>query len=71
MKELGSSPRAAVAPRPRQKREAIEVHEEELGQVQAQALFKLRCGCGRAWFELELPRLVRCPACEKLNLVSL
>lgn len=49
----------------------IEVHEEELGAIKAQSLFKMRCECGRSWFELELPKLVKCPACSKLGLVSL
>jgi len=57
--------------RGRRRRDGIEVREEELGTVTAQRLYKMRCECGRAWFELELPRLVRCPACAKLNLVSL
>jgi hypothetical protein len=49
----------------------IEVREEELGVVNAQRLYKLRCECGRSWFELELPKLVKCPACTKLSLVAL
>jgi hypothetical protein len=48
----------------------IEVREEELRSVTAQTLYKMRCECGRSWFELELPRLVKCPACEKLGLVN-
>jgi hypothetical protein len=48
----------------------IEVHEEELSAIRAQALYKMRCECGRSWFELELPRLMKCPACDKLGLVS-
>jgi hypothetical protein len=48
----------------------IDVREEELGVATAQRLFKLRCECGRSWFELELPTLVKCPACAKLSLVS-
>ena len=48
----------------------IIVHEQELGAVKAQRLFKMRCECGRSWFELELPTLVECPACKKLCLVS-
>jgi hypothetical protein len=68
MKELSS-----LHTRSRQRREGggIEVREEELGTVTAQRLFKMRCECGRSWFELELPRLIQCPACAKLNLVSL
>jgi hypothetical protein len=49
---------------------AIEVHEEEWGTVTVQQLYKVRCECGRSWFELELPRVVKCPACHKLGLVS-
>jgi hypothetical protein len=78
MKELGNGRQAgnaltSLASRTRQRREAsgIEVHEEELGTVTAQRLFKMRCECGRSWFELELPRLIQCPACAKLNLVSI
>jgi hypothetical protein len=48
----------------------IEVHEEQWGMVTAQRLYKLRCECGRSWFELELPKFIRCPACHKLGLVS-
>jgi hypothetical protein len=48
----------------------IEVREEELCAVKAQTLYKMRCECGRSWFELELPRLVKCPACDKTGLVT-
>jgi len=48
----------------------IEVHEEEWGTVTVQRLYKVRCECGRSWFELDLPKFVRCPACHKLGLVS-
>jgi len=47
----------------------IEVHEEEWGRVTVQRLYKMRCECGRSWFELELPKFVQCPACHKLGLV--
>jgi hypothetical protein len=48
----------------------IEVHEEKWGTVTAQHLYKMRCECGRSWFELELPKFVKCPACHKLGLVT-
>jgi hypothetical protein len=48
----------------------IVVREEELGSIRAQRLYKMRCDCGRSWFELDLPRLAECPACHKLGLVS-
>jgi hypothetical protein len=48
----------------------IEVHEEKWGTVTAQHVYKMRCECGRSWFELELPKFVKCPACQKLGFVS-
>jgi hypothetical protein len=48
----------------------IEVHEEKWGTVTAQHVYKMRCECGRSWFELELPKFVKCPACHKLGLVT-
>jgi hypothetical protein len=83
MKELGNGRQSGVAAptplssRTRSRRDGapsgagIEVQEEELGTVTAQRLYKMRCECGRSWFELELPRLIQCPACAKLNLVSI
>jgi len=59
-------------PESRKRRQTgIEVQEEELGQITAQQMYRMRCDCGRPWFELELKRLVQCPACRRLNLVSL
>jgi hypothetical protein len=49
--------------------DGIEVFEDELGTVSAQRVYKMRCECGRSWFELELPKLSKCPACLRLNLV--
>lgn len=48
----------------------IEVHEEKWGSVTARHVYKMRCECGRSWFESELPRFVKCPACDKLGFVS-
>jgi hypothetical protein len=50
--------------------DGILVQEDELGLVKAQHLYKMRCECGRSWFELELPKLVKCPACQRINLVT-
>ena len=47
----------------------IEVHEEECGTVTVQRVYQMRCECGRSWFELDLPKVVQCPACHKLGLV--
>jgi len=48
----------------------MEVQEAELGMVTAQQVYRMRCECGRSWFELELLRLAECPACHRLGLVS-
>ena len=48
----------------------MEVHEEEWGTVTMQHVYKMRCQCGRSWFELEPPKLVKCPACSKFSFVS-
>jgi len=59
-----------VAPPQTATESGIEVREEEWRTVTAQRLYKLRCECGRSWFELELPEIVKCPACDKLGIVS-
>jgi hypothetical protein len=66
MKDSTAPPGCPTPLRPR-----MAVQEEELGCATAQRLYKLRCECGRSWFELELPKLVQCPACFRLNLVSI
>jgi hypothetical protein len=48
----------------------IDVREEDLAVIRAQPLYRMRCECGRSWFELVLKTLVECPACHKLGLVS-
>ena len=70
--DTGSTPKLrASAPAPVSSMESgIVVREEELIAVKAQRLFKMRCECGRSWFELELPKFVECPACKKLGLVT-
>jgi hypothetical protein len=49
--------------------EGILVQEGELGLATAQRFYRMRCECGRSWIELELKRLVKCPACSRLNQV--
>jgi hypothetical protein len=49
----------------------IQVQEEELSSATAQRMFRMRCDCGRSWFELELKVLVRCPACARLSRVHM
>ncbi len=48
----------------------IEVQEEELSTITAQKLYQMRCECGRSWFELEVARLAKCPACSRIGVVD-
>jgi hypothetical protein len=50
-------------------RGGIEVEEEELGLIKAQLMYRLRCECGRSWFDITLPKLVQCPSCAKKGMV--
>ena len=68
--QLGQRADLSVAAGERATDGGIEVHEEECGTVTAQHVYKMRCDCGRSWFELELPKFVKCPACNRLGLVS-
>jgi hypothetical protein len=47
----------------------IEVHEEQLGRLTVQRLYRMRCECGHSWIALVLPKFVKCPGCHKLALV--
>jgi uncharacterized Zn-finger protein len=49
----------------------ILVQEDELSCATAQQLYRIRCECGRSWFELELKSLVKCPGCSRLNRVQI
>ena len=49
--------------------DGILVEEDELSVATAQQMFRIRCGCGRSWFELELKLIVKCPGCSRLNRV--
>ncbi|HEY4340607.1 MAG TPA: hypothetical protein VGM97_11750 [Steroidobacteraceae bacterium] len=62
--------RSGVRTRPPES-SGIQVQEEELSLATAQCLYRMRCGCGRSWFELELKILVKCPACSRLNRVHI
>jgi hypothetical protein len=68
--QLGRRVDPKVAPPQSATESGIEVHEEEWSTVTVQRLYKMRCECGRSWFELELLKFVKCPACHKLGLVS-
>jgi hypothetical protein len=42
-----------------------------LSTATAQQLYRMRCECGRSWFELELKSLIKCPSCSRLNRVEM
>ncbi len=56
---------------PEEGSDGILVQEDELSSATAQPMYRMRCDCGRSWFELELKTLVSCPACLRLNRVHL
>ena len=58
-----------VAPADAASDDGIEVHEEKLGKVIVQRLYRMRCECGRSWIALVLPKFVKCPACHKFGQV--
>ncbi len=51
--------------------DGILVQEDELSVASAQKMFRIRCDCGRSWFELELKLIVKCPGCSRLNRVHM
>ena len=50
--------------------DGIQVKEVPLRTVNAQLMYRLRCECGRSWFDLVQPTIVHCPACGQAGLVS-
>ena len=62
-RESGKAPRASGA--------GIEVEEGQLGLIKAQLVYRMRCECGRAWFDIQLPKLAECPSCAKKGVVFL
>lgn len=52
-------------------RQGIEVEEGQLGLIKAQLVYRMRCECGRAWFDIQLPKLAECPSCAKKGVVFL
>ena len=54
---------------PRNAGHGIEVHEQQLGTIKAQLVYRMRCECGRPWFDIQLPKLAECPSCGKMGVV--
>jgi hypothetical protein len=62
--------RSHTAVNPRES-DGILVEENELSSATAQQMFRIRCECGRSWFELELKQMVKCPGCSRLSRVEM
>ncbi|MEP7314016.1 MAG: hypothetical protein ABI859_15650 [Pseudomonadota bacterium] len=59
------------AKQPRAAGHGIEVQESQMGLIKAQLVYRMRCECGRAWFDIQLPKLAECPSCAKKGVVFL
>lgn len=68
-RDAGESARGAARQTRSSAPQGIEVHEEELALIKAQLLYRLRCECGRCWFDIQLPKLAACPSCAKMGAV--
>jgi hypothetical protein len=62
---------AAKAPKVRRMPEGIEVLERKVGLAAAQWVLRVRCQCGRSWFELEEVHWATCPRCSLLVRVNI
>ena len=78
MDRTTTSPNTVTTLRPRESGKAsrasgagIEVEEGQLGLIKAQLVYRMRCECGRAWFDIQLPKLAECPSCAKKGVVFL
>jgi len=54
---------AASVPRITRMPDGIEVVEQRLGRAAGQWVMRVRCQCGRGWFELEAIHAATCPRC--------
>lgn len=61
---------SAPAPRIRRMPEGIEVVEERVALAVGQWVLRVRCQCGRSWFEVEEVHWATCPRCSQLVRVN-
>ena len=78
MDRIPSAPNTVTPLRPRETAKTprtagpgIQVEEGQLGLIKAQLVYRMRCECGRAWFDIQLPKLAECPSCAKKGVVFL
>jgi len=62
---------AASAPKVKRMPEGIEVREREVGVAAGQWVLRVRCQCGRSWFEVEEVHWATCPRCSLLVRVNI
>jgi hypothetical protein len=48
----------------------IVVEETEMGRATGQWVVRIRCGCGRRWFDVQMVKTARCPRCEMMAIVK-
>jgi hypothetical protein len=61
----------ANAPKIKRMPEGIEVIERKMGQAAGQWVLRVRCQCGRSWFEVEEVHWAACPRCSLLVRVNI
>lgn len=57
-------------PNVRRMPEGMEVVEQRVGVAEAQWVLRVRCQCGRSWFEVEQVHWATCPRCSLLVRVN-
>jgi len=62
---------AANAPKVKRMPEGIEVLERKVGLAAGQWVLRVRCQCGRSWFEVEEVHWATCPRCSLLVRVNI
>jgi len=67
---LGDRGGTASLPKIRHMPEGVEVVEQRAGIAVGQWVLRVRCQCGRAWFELEAVKATTCPRCGLLVYVE-
>ena len=61
----------ARTPKVRRMPEGIEVVEQRVGFAVGQWVLRVRCQCGRCWFEVEAVHWATCPRCSQLVRVNI
>jgi hypothetical protein len=68
---LAESEVTEATPRVKRMPEGIEVRERQVGLAAGQWVLRVRCQCGRSWFEVEEVHWATCPRCSLLVRVNI